>query len=523
VSEEGREAIRRLVERTPDISGPNVGRRLSATSPLGGADGHCRVKDPIKEAIDNARVLSTGDETAANAGGGYADGHEPRISDEQDAPEFSEEAIALRFAHQHRANLRYVAKWNRWFRFTGKVWEVDDTLLTFDLARRVCREVAAEAEKPNTQIAIASSKTVAAVQKLAQADRRLAESVDPWDADPWALNTPRGVVDLKTGAMRQHSPGDLMTKITSVPPEGDCPRFVEFLHRVMDGDETRVAYLQRVLGYGLTGSTREHALFFLHGKGSNGKSVLLSTIAGILGSYHETAPISTFLASSTDQHPTDLAGLRGARLVTVSETEEGRSWAEARVKLLTGGDRISARFMRQDFFEYQPAFKLMFAGNHKPSLRSVDEAIRRRFHLLPFSVTIPAEERDPNLSDKLKAEWPGILAWMVEGALNWEVDGLQPPSAVLDATEDYLAAEDTFAAWLDEKCEKDARASSTLAALFSSWSAWVSHRGEPAGSAKRFSERLAGLSFYKDRNKKGVFFSGLRLVPDALPLEEAYG
>src|SRR5262249_9400947 len=154
-----------------------------------------------------------------------------------------------------------------------------------------------------------------------------------------------------------------------------------------------------------------HALFFLHGLGANGKSVFLNTVSGILGDYHRAAPIETFTASRSDRHPTELAMLRGARLVTATETEEGRHWAEARIKALTGGDPISARFMHQDFFEFIPKFKLMIAGNHKPSLRSVDEAIRRRFNLVPFSVTIPAEERDETLAERLRTEWPGILDW----------------------------------------------------------------------------------------------------------------
>ena len=181
-----------------------------------------------------------------------------------------------------------------------------------------------------------------------------------------------------------------------------------------DGDHELVAFLQRVAGYALTGSTSAHALFFLYGTGANGKSVFVNTVAGILGDYHRTAPIETFTASSHERHPTDLAGLRGARLVTAVETEEGRRWAESRIKALTGGDKIAARFMRQDFFEFTPQFKLLIAGNHKPGLRSVDEAIRRRFNLIPFAVTIPDEERDENLTDNLKAEWPGILAWMIE-------------------------------------------------------------------------------------------------------------
>ena len=167
------------------------------------------------------------------------------------------------------------------------------------------------------------------------------------------------------------------------------------------------SYPQRVLGYGLTGLTREHALFFGYGTGANGKSVLLSTIAGILGKYHRTAPIETFTASNGDRHPTDLAGLRGARLVTATETEEGRRWAESRIKQLTGGDTVTARFMRQDFFEYRPQFKLIIAGNHKPSLRSGDEAIRRRFHLIPFAVTIQPEERVTDLAEKTQGRMAG--------------------------------------------------------------------------------------------------------------------
>jgi putative DNA primase/helicase len=293
---------------------------------------------------------------------------------------------------------------------------------------------------------------------LARSDRRLAATIDQWDADPWQLNTPQGVVDLTIGQARPHIPEDYFTKITAVGPRGNCPRFLSFLERITGGDSELVAYIQRVLGYGLTGLTREHALFFGYGTGANGKSVLLSTVAGVLGDYHKAAPIETFTASNADRHPTDLASLRGARLVTATETEEGRRWAESRIKQLTGGDTVAARFMRQDFFEYRPQFKLIIAGNHKPSLRSVDEAIRRRFHLIPFAVTIPPEERDSDLADKLKAEWPGILAWMIEGCVEWQAECLRPPAAVVEATDAYLTAEDAMAAWLDEKCERDQNA-----------------------------------------------------------------
>ncbi len=215
-----------------------------------------------------------------------------------------------------------------------------------------------------------------------------------------------------------------MTKMTAVQAGGKCPRFLAFMDEITGSDASLRDFLQRMLGYSLTGSTQEHALFFLYGTGANGTSVFVNTVTGILGDYHRTAPIETFTASAVERHPTELASLQGRRTVSAIETEEGRRWAESRIKALTGGDKIAARFMRQDFFEFTPQFKLIIAGNHKPGLRTVDEAIRRRFHLVPFTVTIPPEKRDPSLTEKLRQEWPGILEWMIEGALAWQEQGL---------------------------------------------------------------------------------------------------
>jgi putative DNA primase/helicase len=243
-------------------------------------------------------------------------------------------------------------------------------------------------------------------------------------------------------------------------------------------------------GYSLTGDTSEHALFFACGIGANGKSTFLNAVSGMLGEYHRTAPIETFVATQTDRHPTDLAGLRGARMVSAVETEEGRRWAESKIKSLTGGDKVSARFMRQDFFEYVPQFKLLIAGNHKPSLRTVDDAIRRRFHMIPFAVTIPPEQRDTTLGDRLKEEWPGILTWAIEGCIEWQEKGLAAPTAVLDATKKYLEAEDAINSWIDECCERDHRAWTNSTELFASWKAWADRSGEEAGSQKSFVQKL---------------------------------
>jgi putative DNA primase/helicase len=427
------------------------------------------------------------------------------------APAFSDEALALRFAENHEDDLRFVAAWAKWLVWDATHWKFDATLHVFDLARRACREAASECREAKAASALAGAKTVGAVERLAKADRRIAATVDQWDAGPWLLNTPDGVVDLRHGGIRAHSPADHMTKVASVAPGGDCPMFLAFLDRILAGDADLAAYIRRVLGYCLTGITRDHALFFAYGTGANGKSVLLSTVSGILGDYQKTAPIESFVASNGDRHPTDLAGLRGARLVSATETEEGRRWAESRIKQLTGGDTVSARFMRQDFFEYQPQFKLIIAGNHKPSLRSVDEAIRRRFHLIPFAVTIPPEERDGDLTEKLKTEWSGILRWMIEGCLEWQTGGLRPPRAVRDATEAYMVAEDATAAWIDECCTRKPSVWEPLAALFASWTDWAARSGEFVGSSKKFAQVIEDRGFRRHKTMRGQGFYGLKI------------
>jgi putative DNA primase/helicase len=257
---------------------------------------------------------------------------------------------------------------------------------------------------------------------------------------------------------------------------------------------------------------REHALFFLFGHGANGKTTYVNAITGAMGDYCRIASMETFTASKTEHHPTDLAGLRGARLVSAVETEEGRRWAESKIKALTGGDKITARKMRQDFFDFVPQFKLFIAGNHKPGLRSVDEAIRRRFYLIPFTVTIPAEERDPKLLERLKAEWPGILHWMIEGCLQWQQNGLTAPKVVTEATAQYLAAEDAITAWIEDCADLDHTAWHKDIELFASWSAWAQKNGEYIGKRRDFLDRLDKRPGIEPKRKEhGRGFLGLRL------------
>ena len=429
-------------------------------------------------------------------------------------PPFSDEALALAFAEKYANELRYVAVWGRWLQYDGKKWTPDDTLVALDSARCVCREYADRAsDNEKVRTAIASASTSAAVMRLARSDRQLAATVDQWDVEPFWLNTPDGVVNLRTGDISDHYPEYLLTKMTAVGPGGDCPLWHKVLDRITGRDVELQRYLARVFGYAITGATSEHALFFCYGNGANGKSVVLNTVSNIMGDYAKAAPIETFTVSKFERHPTDLAGLRGARLVTATETEEGRPWAEARIKALTGGDRISARFMRRDFFEFTPQFKLVIAGNHKPGLRSVDEAIRRRFNLIPFSVTIPTEERDPDLSEKLKAEWPGILSWIIAGCQEWQEIGLRPPQIVTQATAEYLDQQDNLTAWITEKCQTGPEYASGATTLFKSWSGWAQTAGVHPGTRTSLCDSLRARGFISGHTRTGTTFSGIRVTP----------
>jgi len=329
-------------------------------------------------------------------------------------------------------------------------------------------------------------------------------------------------IDLRTGIDRPPNRLDYCTKSSSVspaPPGTPCPLWMKFLNRVLANDRPTIAFLQRYLGYCLTGYVHEHVVVFLFGTGRNGKTTFVNTVTGIFGDYAIPAPMEMFLASKYDRHPTEVAGLKGARLVVAHETTKGRAWDEARVKLLTGGDRLRARFMRGDFFDFQPTHKLLISGNTKPSLRYVDEAIRARFVLVRFMVTIPEGERDPQLAEKLKAEWPAILRWMVDGCLEWKRVGLEIPENIRKATDDYLADQDTLGQWIADCIELDPNAFTLTRKLFKSWTVWCDARNLARGTETAFADSLKERGYDKNRRTYGRGFSGIRLKTAAEPEE----
>jgi putative DNA primase/helicase len=423
-------------------------------------------------------------------------------------PWLSEDGIAMEFSRRGD-DWRYVAKWNQWLRWNDAKWEQEETREIFEIVRKICREIDSKNPKADGKARGVDFSTVSSVEKFVRSDRKQATRSDAWDRNIWLINTPLGIIDLKTGECRPSDKNEMMTKATSASLGTECPRWMQFLAEITDNDDEMMEYLARVAGYALTGSIEEHALFFCYGTGRNGKSKYVETISKIMGDYAHVAPMNMFLHSPHERHPTELAGLRGARLVTSGEIEKGARWDESKIKTLTGGDDIMARFMAQDFFRFSPQFTLLLMGNNKPSIRDVDVAMKARMHLIPFNVTIPEEKRDKKLSEKLWAERDGILGWMVQGCLDWQARGLRPPEAATEATEDYLVAEDAVGRWISERCREDRSSSCSTGALFSDWKSWAELSGEFIGNVRKLSDDLSKRGYKKFRNEKERGFYGI--------------
>jgi putative DNA primase/helicase len=442
------------------------------------------------------------------------DGQQPE--DNPRPPHFSDDALALRFADQHADDRRYVALSSRWLRWNQIHWELDRTLDTFDAARAICRRAAVECNDSKNATSIASAGTVAAIERLARSDRRLAAMMDQFDVNPDLFGAPQ-TVDLRTGEAYPPRRDDYMTKCAAVapaPPGTLCPRWIAFLNRVTAGDQGLIGFLQRYVGYSMTGHVGEHVFAFLHGTGANGKGTFINTIATIFGAYAAVVPMDLFMTAKNERHPTELAKLQGVRLAIAHETQQGRHWDEAKIKTLTGGDKLTGRFMRQDFFDFVPTHKFLISGNHKPSLTGIDEAIQRRLLMVPFNIQIPKGERDPDLPEKLKAEWPAILRWALDGCLEWRSSGLMVPEIVRKASEAYFAEQDSTGEWLEECTCRDPNSFTRTRDLFASWKRWAEARNLRVDSERVFSQALSdrGLEKKQDSRSRQAGFRGLRLI-----------
>ncbi|CTQ63501.1 phage/plasmid primase, P4 family [Roseibium album] len=423
----------------------------------------------------------------------------------------TQDGLARDFVDKCQTTLRYDHVRGRWFRWNGAVWVEDRTLATFNDIREYI-DLCTETHK----LSMRKAAFARGVEQFALADQRISVTSEAWNSDRMLLGTPGGTVNLRDGSMKKADPADLISKCTSISPAdtADCPRFLQFLDEVTGGDQEMLAYLQRLSGYAQTGETSEQILSFIYGPGGNGKSVFINIFKGISGSYTEVAAIETLTVSRFDSHPTGLAKLHGARAVVASETEEGRNWRVSLIKQLTGGDPISARYMRQDYFDFVPQFTLIVVGNHAPGFGAIDEAIKRRIQIVPFDKT--PKVVDKSLEEKLKEEWPGILRWMIDGAVNWYREGLSPPQRVETATQEYLEQEYVFGQWLAECCEINAAGFVPVRNAFLSWKDFAHERNHDPGNERSFSPKMVKNGFVKTTKsvsrKSTKVWTGLNIV-----------
>ena len=415
---------------------------------------------------------------------------------------------AERFVYHHGRDLRFCHPWGKWLVWTGTRWQRDESGRVFKMAKDTVRGIyreasAAEDEDQRKALAkhAASSESEARIRSMVElAKPEVPVSPDELDDAPWLLNAPNGTVDLRTGELREHRREDLLTKMAGAEyrPGTAAPTWEAFLARALPGEELR-GFVQRAAGYSATGVTSEQCMLINHGPGANGKSTFHEALAAALDDYAMRTPTEMLMSKRGGGVPNDVARLKGARFVTASETEEGRRLAESLIKDLTGQDTISARFMRGEFFDFKPTHKLWLSTNHKPEIRGTDNAIWRRIRLVPWAVSIPPADQDKKLPAKLRAELAGVLAWVVEGCLEWRQSGLQAPDEVRRATGAYRSEMDVIGAFLRDECEigRDFRA--TLKAVYARYEEWCEEGGERAESKRKFNARLTERGQFEDR------------------------
>jgi putative DNA primase/helicase len=410
---------------------------------------------------------------------------------------------------------RHIRAWGKWLFWNGDTWVTDRDNTYFDevraLIRKGCYWDEARSLTDSQKSKLTHRSFIGGVTDLISSSKQIRTVPEMWDADNMKLGIPSGVIDLNTGNHMQGAREQLISRQVLVKPEaGDCPHWISSINRATGGSLEMLEYLQRVAGYIITGETREECFFFVYGPGASGKSTFCRVLTEIMNDYAQSASMDAFMAKQNQEHLTEIARMAGARLVVATETDEGARWNESRIKALTGRDKISARFMRGDLFDFQPTAKILIAGNHKPQLRSVGEEMKRRIHLIDFPTTIPESERDRRLNEKLKAEYPQILNWMIEGAVMWNKLGLKRPESVLAATNEYLADEDSYSAWISEYCTigTDLKVSANVA--FHSYQKYCADVNEYCPNLKRFTQRLVDKGFHRIKTG-GLMLGGLEV------------
>lgn len=444
---------------------------------------------------------------------------------------------AKRFAARYRDTVLYCERWGRWYTWDGRRWREDDVIEVSRLASDLIRSLYSHAghiadEKERKEFLSHLHRSEAhrahtAMLSLAKADPRLAVRPDDLDANPWLLTVENGTLNLKTGELGPHRQSHRITKLAPVhyDPFANCPNWLAFLDLIFKQNRRLIEFLKRAFGYCLTGISSEKAMFILHGPGGdNGKSTLVDVMQQVLGDFATRTPTETFLKKKEGAIPNDVAKLKGARFVWASENERGSRLSEALIKEMTGGDKLSARFMRGEYFEFYPEFKPWLATNHKPNVRG-DRALWNRLKLIPFEFSIPKEKQIPRheAMAMYKAEFSGILNWALEGCLEWHRDGLGVPEEVIQATREYEEEQDTFAMFLDQKCIRTPNATTLSQSLYRVYQSWAGEFGETPVSHKVFAAILSERGLQKTRTMRGIQYLGIGLQPEPhydLPVQQ---
>ncbi|MHB8507723.1 MAG: DNA primase family protein [Candidatus Dormibacteria bacterium] len=416
-------------------------------------------------------------------------------------------ANGVRFAQRFKDSARYNAAWKRWLTWDGTRWSEQATGIEA-MAKEAAIAIWDEARAANShELAKWATRSQSAtgvhgMLAMARSEPEIVVETRQLDTNIWLLNTPSGTIDLATGLQTPANRADLITKVTAAAydPDGKCPLWDAFLAGIfvkadLSPDHDLVAYMRRLVGYSLTGSTREHMFAIFHGTGRNGKGVLSNTIRHMLGDYAGTTAADLLLSKRNEPHPTGIANLYGKRWIGCSETDSGRRLDEALVKNITGGDPLSARRMGEDFWEFQPEFKLMLATNHKPEIRGTDEGLWRRVHCVPFLRTIEPTVADADLEVKLRGEWPAIMAWAVRGCREWLAGGLCPPQSVVDATRQYRAESDAVRRFIEDRCECIEHAQVRAGKLFTAYQTWCDSEGESPLTSTAFGLDMTSRGF----------------------------
>ncbi|WP_117161261.1 phage/plasmid primase, P4 family [Paraliobacillus sp. X-1268] len=438
---------------------------------------------------------------------------------------------AERLVYRNGNNLRYCIEFEEWLLWDGNTWIEDRKRKIERVAIKTFREMYKEIalvedtdqRKKIYKWAQSSEKSSVFLNSINRAQAMLPITQEELNRDPFKLNCTNGTVDLRTGELLQHKREFLITKNTHIQydAKAECPNWINFLHNIFrneDGElkQDLIDFIQKSIGYALTGDTNEQVAFFLWGTGRNGKSTLINTIKDLLGDYSKQTNSDTFTSKINEGGiNNDIARLHGSRFVSAVESEDGQKLSESLIKQLTGGELITARFLRREFFEFMPEFKLFFTTNHKPIVKGDDEGIWRRIRLIPFNYTIPKEEVDKHLPEKLQNELPGILKWAVDGCLKWQQEGLGEPDEVKNATDEYKEEMDLLSSFLEECCVKNPDAKVQVNMLHKKYMVWAEENGEYPMKKRVFNNRITMKGFQKRKSTGNkTFFFGLGLLDD---------